>query len=85
MNPADQKPQYRHQDVGNQRRDDFAESATDDDTDSHVDHIAAQGKCLEFFQCFFHVMNPLSIVKRQVPKRFGTWTATGIRSRSGVP
>lgn len=44
MNPADQKSQYRHQDVGNQRRDDFAKSATDDDTDSHVDHIGRAGR-----------------------------------------
>ena len=33
---------------------DFAESTTDDYTDSHVKHIATHGEFLEFIQKFTH-------------------------------
>ena len=33
-----------------------AESTTDDNTDCQVDHVAAHGKCLKFFQKLFHIV-----------------------------
>ena len=54
MDSPEQQAEQGHQDIADERRDDFAESSTDNDTDSHIDYIAAQGKRFEFFECFFH-------------------------------
>ena len=44
-----QQADCRHQHIINQRGDDFAESTTDDNTDSHVHHVALHGKLLKLF------------------------------------
>ena len=44
----------RHDDVGHQRGHDFAESAADDHTDSHVHDVALHGKLLEFLNKLTH-------------------------------
>lgn len=54
MDSPEQQTEQGHQDIADERRDDFAEGGTDNDTDSHIDYIAAQGKRFEFLECFFH-------------------------------
>ena len=53
----------RHDDVVNDRCYDFAESAADDNTDSHVEHVATHGKLLEVVKkCTFHFSNMCSYI-----------------------
>ena len=47
---AKQDSNWRHDDVGDQRRDDFAERSADNDTGRHVDDIATHGKFTKFFE-----------------------------------
>ena len=48
IHTADQKPDRRHDNVFDQRVDNLAESGADNDTDSHVYHVAAHGKFFKF-------------------------------------
>ena len=49
------KPTYwRHNDIIDERRYDFAECAADDNTDSHIYGISLDGKLLEFVDKFTH-------------------------------
>ena len=50
----------RHQDVVNQTRYNFTESTADDNTDSHVHHVALHGKLLKFF---YETHNSIKIKK----------------------
>lgn len=55
IDSADQHADRRHDDIGYQRRDDFAEGRTDYDTDGQIDHIAPHGELLEFvYEFAFH-------------------------------
>ena len=49
-----------HQRVGNR-----FERAADDDTDGHVDDVAAHGKRLEFFHKLLHKKSPLSAFENE--------------------
>ena len=40
----------RHQNVVDQRRNDFAERTADNHTDGHIHHVALDGELLELFQ-----------------------------------
>lgn len=64
MNASDQKAKQGHQNIADERRNDFAEGGTDNDTDSHIDDIAAQGKRFEFFECFFHGDKEKKLISR---------------------
>ena len=49
VNTTSEHTNCGHQHVIHQRGNDFAESSTDDNTDSHVHHIALHGKLLKLF------------------------------------
>ena len=49
----------RHDNIVNERRNDFAESGTDDHADCHVDHIAFDSKFLEFFEESHRIENEI--------------------------
>jgi len=53
INASEQQAQGRHDHIIDQRSDYLSESATNDNTDGHVHHIALYGKFLEFFY-YFH-------------------------------
>jgi hypothetical protein len=55
INFAEQQADGRHENVGDERRDNFSERAADDNTDSQVDDVAAHG---EFFELFKHKVFP---------------------------
>ena len=55
----------RHDNIVHQRGRDLAERAADDDTDGHVDDVAAHGKRLEFFHKLLHKKSPLSIFENK--------------------
>ena len=61
-----------HDDVIDQRADNFAESAADDDTDGHVYHIALEGESFEIFNKRHKIIGVIGPVCQRVALGVGT-------------